>query len=123
MNVLQKFIDETFDMMTGLGEMKVAEAIFMDAVHFASLEISTSDSKTDGLLIRKVLSLAYKGRNIMKMCVHLPQNSNAEVGRHGIVKIVSMFYVFILQKYASALNQVSHEIDSLLCSTGSDASD
>ncbi|PIC16808.1 hypothetical protein B9Z55_023276 [Caenorhabditis nigoni] len=104
MNVLQKFIDETFDMMTGLGEMKVAEAIFMDAVHFASLEISTSDSKTDGLLIRKVLSLAYKGRNIMKMCVHLPQNSNAE-------------------KYASALNQVSHEIDSLLCSTGSDASD
>ncbi|EFO89881.1 hypothetical protein CRE_07464 [Caenorhabditis remanei] len=92
MAVIQKFIEDTFDMMTGLGEMKVSEAIFLDALDCASKRLS--ESAGDGILMRKLISLAYKGQNIIKMCVHLPRDSKAE-------------------KYAFALNQVSHEIDSL----------
>uniref|UniRef100_A0A1I7T5Q8 Four helix bundle protein n=1 Tax=Caenorhabditis tropicalis TaxID=1561998 RepID=A0A1I7T5Q8_9PELO len=103
MNVLQQFVDKTFEMTTGLGEMKVAEAIFLGSVDCASQTIAHSNRKDDSILLRKVMSLAYKGQNIIKMCVHLPRDSNAE-------------------KYAHELNKVAHEIDVLVCSIENDQS-
>ncbi|CAI2356544.1 unnamed protein product [Caenorhabditis sp. 36 PRJEB53466] len=96
MNVLQKFIDETFEIMTGLGEMKVAEAIFLSSVDNASQTIANSSHRNDGKLLREVLSQAYKGQNIIKMCAHLPKESNAE-------------------KNAYELSLIAHKIDSLTC--------
>uniref|UniRef100_A0A8R1DV93 Uncharacterized protein n=1 Tax=Caenorhabditis japonica TaxID=281687 RepID=A0A8R1DV93_CAEJA len=101
MNVLKRFIDETFEMMTGLGEMKVAEAIFLTAVHDATetMDNSVKSSK----MIHEVISLAYQGQNIIKMCSHLPRTCNAE-------------------KHARELNIVAHKIDNIVFSIHSESS-
>ncbi|EGT59553.1 hypothetical protein CAEBREN_15994 [Caenorhabditis brenneri] len=80
--------------------MKVAEAIFLDSISCAS-EKFAPNCEIDGILLRKVMSLAYKGRNIIRMCVHLPRDSNAE-------------------KYAYDLEMVAHEIDILVYSEEDD---